>query len=130
MTDKGGVLNEREWLSQCILHFTWPSEKPKSPIDVFQIQIGDITLDAEGAVFLGNVAYKRGDAIDYEFGGYHAYRDAGSSVLRIVDPLGYETRFKFKAFIWCDVVWSSSLWFRLLPRGAAVVHANDELYLR
>ena len=57
-----------------------------------QIQIGDMTLDAEGDVFLGNVAFKRGDAINHEFGGYQAYRDAGSSELRIIDPLGYEER--------------------------------------
>jgi hypothetical protein len=116
---------KREWMANAVMDFKWSSKGPVSPIDVFSVRIGDMTLDAEGNVFLETAAYKRGDPIDHKFGGYHAYRQANSSELRIIDPLGYETRYKFKAFIWCDIVWvGSSIWFRLLPRGGAVIHGG------
>lgn len=113
---------ERQWIHDCIFHYTGPDEASQlRGTSKFRLEIGDIVLDGDGDAFLGQVAFKRGDPIDHEFGGYRALREAGSSEIRLIDPLGVESRLKFKGFVFCGILWTSR-WFRLLPRGEAVVH--------
>lgn len=81
-------------------------------------------LHADGDVFLGNVAFRRGDAIQMEFGGFQMERAAGSSEIRLIDPLGQETRLKYHAFQFCGMLWTSR-WFRLIPRGSPAMGRLD-----
>lgn len=111
-----------EWIAYCIFHYTGDDETSRRRgTDKARLEIGDLVLDSDGDVFFPDACFQRGDEINHCFGGYRALRPVGSNELRLIDPLGHETRLKFKGFVFCGIAWTSR-WFRLVPRGGQVIH--------